>query len=267
MRSTSPSRRVPLARSALVVVGVLAGACGPAWWTPAAAVKSCELIAHRGGYWPATTENGMEAIRTSTAQGVERFEIDVRPSRSGVMFAMHDGTVDRTTDGTGRMVDLSTKAIRSLRLDQGGKVPFVGTVVRHAAANDMDLVLHMRRIPARAWKHLRQLVVVNEMRDRTTVMGSRKQIARAERLVPRLDRVLLTLVPVTPDQVAPYDGVAVEHTQVTQQSVDELRTTGRTYWSFTPLTTAHWVALPNVEVTMVKDVAGFRQWCAASQAQ
>ncbi|MGI8899741.1 MAG: hypothetical protein ACR2HA_02230 [Nocardioides sp.] len=90
--------------------------------------------------------------------------------------------------------------------------------MRHAAANDMDLVLHMRRIPARAWKHLRQLVVVNEMRDRTTVMGS------------------------------------------------QLRTTGRTYWSFTPLTTAHWVALPNVEVTMVKDVAGFRQWCATSAA-
>jgi len=249
------------------VAGVLAGACGPAWWTPASAVESCELIAHRGGYWPGVSENGMEAIRTSTAQGVERFEIDVRPSRSGVMFAMHDSTVDRTTDGTGRMVDLATKSIRSLRLDHGGRVPFVGTVVRHAAAHDMDLVLHMRRIPDKAWKHLRQLVIVNGMRDRTTVMGSPKQIAKAEKFVPRLDRVLLTLVPVTPDQVAPYDGVAVEHTQATQQSVDEVRAGGHTYRSFTPVTTAAWTALPTVEVTMVKDVTRFRQWCAASQAQ
>ena len=71
-------------------------------------------------------------------------------------------------------------------------------------------------------------------------MGSPKQIAKAEKFVPRLDRVLLTLVPVTPDQVAPYDGVAVEHTQATQQSVDEVRAGRHTYWSFTPVTTAAW---------------------------
>ncbi len=46
-------------------------------------------------------------------------------------------------------------------------------------------------------------------------MGSPKQIAPSERFMPLVNRVLLTLAQVRADQAVSYDGVAVEHTQVT----------------------------------------------------
>lgn len=45
------------------------------------------------------------------------FEFDVRRSRDGVLVCVHDETVDRTTDGQGRVVDLLSAELR--RLDAG----------------------------------------------------------------------------------------------------------------------------------------------------
>lgn len=44
-------------------------------------------------------------------------EVDVRPSKDGVLFNLHDETLDRTTDGTGRLADMM--AIDVARLDAG----------------------------------------------------------------------------------------------------------------------------------------------------
>jgi len=45
-------------------------------------------------------------------------ECDLRGTRDGAIVAMHDATVDRTTDGRGRVADLALDALR--RLDAGG---------------------------------------------------------------------------------------------------------------------------------------------------
>jgi glycerophosphoryl diester phosphodiesterase len=46
------------------------------------------------------------------------FEFDVRRSRDGALVCIHDDTVDRTTDGQGRVADLTVEQLR--RLDAGG---------------------------------------------------------------------------------------------------------------------------------------------------
>jgi glycerophosphoryl diester phosphodiesterase len=74
------------------------------------------VIAHRGGrgLWP---ENTLYAFEQSIHIGVDVLEFDVHSTSDGIMVVMHDATVDRTTDGTGRIEDLTWAQLQ--RLDAG----------------------------------------------------------------------------------------------------------------------------------------------------
>ena len=58
------------------------------------------FIAHRGGGRLAP-ENTLAAIRTGAAAGFGMVEFDVKLSSDGMLFLLHDDTVDRTSDGRG----------------------------------------------------------------------------------------------------------------------------------------------------------------------
>lgn len=74
------------------------------------------IIAHRGGKGLAP-ENTLEAMRTGIEAGAHLIEFDLRATRDLGLVAMHDETVDRTTDGTGAVSDLTLAEI--LALDAG----------------------------------------------------------------------------------------------------------------------------------------------------
>ena len=72
------------------------------------------LVAHRGGGQLAP-ENTIEAFRGAVETWwADMLEMDVRLTKDGEVVVIHDATVDRTTDGTGRVADLSLQEIRSL---------------------------------------------------------------------------------------------------------------------------------------------------------
>ena len=73
------------------------------------------VIAHRGGASFAP-ENSLSAIAAALALGVDAVEVDVRLSVDGRVVLMHDERVDRTTDGWGRVCDMSSDVLSSLRL-------------------------------------------------------------------------------------------------------------------------------------------------------
>lgn len=70
-------------------------------------------VAHRGGSHDAP-ENTLAAIRMAAKNGAMGVELDVEFTSDGVPVMMHDDTVDRTTDGTGRLCDLTFEQIRKL---------------------------------------------------------------------------------------------------------------------------------------------------------
>lgn len=63
------------------------------------------LIAHRGEH-RRHPENTLSAIQGAIDAGADYVEMDVRRSRDGVHLLMHDATLDRTTDGKGRVADM-----------------------------------------------------------------------------------------------------------------------------------------------------------------
>lgn len=71
------------------------------------------VLAHRGacGYAP---ENTMEAFRLAIEQGADGFELDVHFSKDGHLVVIHDETVNRTTNGTGRVWDMTLSELQAL---------------------------------------------------------------------------------------------------------------------------------------------------------
>ena len=92
------------------------------------------LFAHRGGARIAP-ENTIEAFAAGLAAGADRLEMDVHATSDGHVVVLHDPTVDRTTDGTGPVREMTLAELH--RLDAGarfagdaGDFPFRGRGVR-----------------------------------------------------------------------------------------------------------------------------------------
>ncbi|WP_289064145.1 glycerophosphodiester phosphodiesterase family protein [uncultured Zobellia sp.] len=73
------------------------------------------VAAHRAAHqnYP---ENSIAAIRESIRLGVEIVELDIRVTKDDKLVVMHDRTVDRTTNGTGKVEMLSYEQIQQLHL-------------------------------------------------------------------------------------------------------------------------------------------------------
>jgi glycerophosphoryl diester phosphodiesterase len=86
------------------------------------------IMGHRGAkaYEP---ENTLRSVRRALDMGVQAVEIDVHVSRDGRLVVIHDATVDRTTNGKGRVADLSWEDLRRLDAGMGELLPSLEEVV------------------------------------------------------------------------------------------------------------------------------------------
>ena len=80
------------------------------------------IIGHRGAAADAP-ENTLAAFTLALAQGADGVELDVQLCADGVPIIIHDTTVDRTCDGTGRVADLSLAELRLLTIDNDHPIP------------------------------------------------------------------------------------------------------------------------------------------------
>ncbi|WP_370430629.1 glycerophosphodiester phosphodiesterase [Blastococcus sp. Marseille-P5729] len=85
-------------------------------------VPSPVAIAHRGGAWEGI-ENSLEAVRRCVDLGYRYIETDVHLSKDGEVVAVHDPTLDRTTDARGRIRDLSWDEISKARIGGTATIP------------------------------------------------------------------------------------------------------------------------------------------------
>ncbi len=87
--------------------------------------KYVTVVAHRGD-WRNSPENSIQAFKSCIEMGVDMIEIDVRKTKDNELVIIHDATVDRTTNGKGKVADLTLEEVKKLRLRAGH-----GVVTRH----------------------------------------------------------------------------------------------------------------------------------------
>lgn len=87
------------------------------------------VIGHRGacGYEP---ENTLRSFQKAIELGAEMIELDVQLCKTGELVVIHDTTVNRTTNGKGRVSKISLKKLQSFNGRKGEKIPTLGDVFR-----------------------------------------------------------------------------------------------------------------------------------------
>ncbi len=77
-----------------------------------------KVWAHRGasGYAP---ENTIPAFKMAVEQGADGVELDVHLSADDKLMVIHDETVDRTSNGSGRVVDMTCQELKKLDFSNG----------------------------------------------------------------------------------------------------------------------------------------------------
>jgi glycerophosphoryl diester phosphodiesterase len=99
-------------------------------------------VGHRGaaGHAP---ENTVAAIHAGIDCGVEFVEIDLRRTADGALVALHDATVNRTTDGSERISRLSLQEVKGLDAGNGTRIPTLEEALE-AAGRRTGLMLELK---------------------------------------------------------------------------------------------------------------------------
>ncbi len=105
-------------------------------------------IGHRGGtgHAPENTlatghapENTLAAVKEGIAQGADYVEIDIQLTADNKLVVMHDKRVDRTTNGTGAVADLTMGELQMLDAGNGEHIPELSEVL-HAVNGHAGLM-------------------------------------------------------------------------------------------------------------------------------
>jgi glycerophosphoryl diester phosphodiesterase len=103
------------------------------------------IAAHRSlGPW-APTENSFSGLREAIAREIAVVEVDLRRTADGQVVLLHDSTVDRTTDGNGRIDRLTLRQVKALAMASGERVPTLDETLALARGSSTRLLLDIKR--------------------------------------------------------------------------------------------------------------------------
>jgi glycerophosphoryl diester phosphodiesterase len=152
------------------------------------------LVAAHRGQWREAPENSLAAIDEAINDGAEIVETDVRLTRDGVPILMHDATVDRTTNGKGRVDEMTLAEIKKLNLREGlgSKVATVTPHTVPTLAEALSVVKNRAMLNLdKGWDYREQLLpvlVATGTVDHGIFKGS-PTVAAAEEFMARDSRI------------------------------------------------------------------------------
>jgi glycerophosphoryl diester phosphodiesterase len=141
----------------LLVYGLAAVWSQPRPDLPVLAEPAFLVMAHQGGdkLWPGNT---LYAFERAAEMSVDVLEMDIRRTADGVLVVIHDDTVDRTTNGSGRVAEMTLAELKELDAAyhwpyQGDEHPYRGQAIAVPTLEELFVVLpHMRmNIDMKEW--------------------------------------------------------------------------------------------------------------------
>jgi len=164
------------------------------------------IIAHRGSM-DRCPENTLAAFRQAFEDGADVLETDVRMTADGVLVCIHDPTVDRTTNGTGRVEELLLEQIRSLdasggdRRYAGEQIPTLAEVAGYIG-EDRALALELKSrkfLQEHAHRELLRVLGEAGILRRTIILSfSVRHLTIIRRLAPELALGLVSFRHIVP---------------------------------------------------------------------
>ena len=111
--------------------------------------KNTKIWAHRGasGYAP---ENTLEAFQMAIEMGADGIELDVQFTKDRQLVVIHDETIDRVSDGHGRVVDYTLEELRHFTFNkthpeyQGCRIPTLEEVLTLMKPTGMTVNIELK---------------------------------------------------------------------------------------------------------------------------
>ncbi|MFA6450112.1 MAG: glycerophosphodiester phosphodiesterase family protein [bacterium] len=128
-------------------------------------LKKPLLVAHRGANLEAD-ENTLKAYKLAIQYGMDYIECDPRLTKDGVFVIMHDGNVNRMTNGTGKISDMTLAEIRALKTRNGEQIPTLEEVLSLAKENGVRVYLDTKGFDDSYMEQLVAQVKKSEMSDK-----------------------------------------------------------------------------------------------------
>ncbi|MFJ8359932.1 glycerophosphodiester phosphodiesterase [Streptomyces sp. NPDC093984] len=170
--------------------------------SPTADCSGTRVIGHRGSPRRAP-ENTIASFEAAAGHGADYVETDVQFTKDGQPVIMHDATVDRTTDGTGRIDELTAQEVSRLTVKGGGHVPTLRQALTAVKAQPVRLLLEIKGPQtSAAVDQVLRLVSETGMTDRTVVQSFDENIVRHAAASPYKIRLALLRDDLDADPVA-----------------------------------------------------------------
>lgn len=147
-------------------------------------IRKPEIVGHRGhGSEP---ENTMRAFQAGRAHGAERIELDIQSNADGDFVVIHDPTVERTTNGQGKVRDLTTEQIQALDAGKGEKIPLFKDVLEWASQQEIPLTIEMKHPKKGEEQLLADMVRGAELKDPWVISFKADFVEKFEACAPEV---------------------------------------------------------------------------------
>lgn len=101
------------------------------------------IVGHRGAAGLAP-ENTLKAFRIGCQSNAAVVECDIHLTKDKKLIVIHDGTLDRTTNGTGWIKDYTFEELRKLDAGEGEKIPTLEEVVELVLSYKKKLIIEIK---------------------------------------------------------------------------------------------------------------------------
>jgi glycerophosphoryl diester phosphodiesterase len=208
------SVRKSLVAAATVLLVIGAAACGnpapratgddipPVKSEQAAGCARGEVIGHRGAP-KLVPENTLASLEAAADGGADLVETDVQYTKNGTPVIMHDETVDRMTDGKGRIDQLTDEQIARLTVTGGSRIPTLKQTLQSLKVRPTRLLLEIKGPQKRAAVDLALKQVADAgMTSRTILQSFDEQVVKDAHRSPYRTQLALLRDALDPDPVA-----------------------------------------------------------------
>ncbi|MFF2810422.1 glycerophosphodiester phosphodiesterase family protein [Streptomyces sp. NPDC058000] len=192
-----------------------------------------DVVGHRGAPKLAP-ENTIASLQAAIDRGADWIETDVQFTKDGQPVIMHDATVDRMTNGKGRIDQLSAEEISKLTVIGGGHVPTLEEVLTLLKGRTTRLLLEIKgtQTPASV-DHALRLVSEAGLTQRTMAQSFDEDVVRYAAASPYKTKIALLRDNLDTDPVATARkfslsayAVNFKGLSVSPAAVDQLKSAG-----------------------------------------
>jgi glycerophosphoryl diester phosphodiesterase len=209
---------------------------------PAPTGPAPAIVGHRGAVTPTTPENTMASMHRAAAYAAV-LEFDLRLTKDHQIVLMHDVTLDRTTNCSGRVIDWSLSALKELCSVSGQPIPTFDEVAAYAQTLTLKIAPEIKNadISDADLAQVFGIIDAHNLQGRTIMQSFEAPVLQrihAQRPDLRLMLVSTNPVTVAAARAAHATTVAIRLDNLTAAQVADYQRNGLSVWTYTAIDNA-----------------------------